>query len=153
MLTTLLSASVFVAVPLTGRLALGRLGTPIPIVARPALWVAVGLAIWSVPLLLSLTVPIEASAQPEKLRVVIGDTGPAGTTLEIALNGVNLFVGDLPPGGWTGDLTIPLTLDVSPGTVAHLEIRSGTFDGETGPGYEGAFGVRVDSVVFAREED
>ena len=51
MIAALLSAGVFVAVPLTGRVAMGRLGPSIPAIARPSLWVAAGVVIWSVPLL------------------------------------------------------------------------------------------------------
>jgi hypothetical protein len=51
MIAALLSAGVFVAVPLTGRLVTGSLGPSIPTVARPSVWVAAGAAIWSVPLL------------------------------------------------------------------------------------------------------
>lgn len=54
MIAALASAGVFVAVPLTGWLALGRMGLPVPAIARPSLWVSAGLAIWSLPVLLSL---------------------------------------------------------------------------------------------------
>ena len=54
MIGALLSLGIFVAVPLTGRVVLGRLGSSIPAIARPSLWVACGVAIWSVPLLGSL---------------------------------------------------------------------------------------------------
>lgn len=58
MISALLSAGVFVAVPITGMVALGRLGLPIPRIAWLSLWISAGLAIWSVPLLLSLILGI-----------------------------------------------------------------------------------------------
>jgi hypothetical protein len=58
LLGALLSAGFFVAVPLTGRAVMGRLGPAIPAIARPSVWVAAGVAIWSVPLLGSLALGI-----------------------------------------------------------------------------------------------
>ena len=51
MITALLSLGVFVAIPFTGRAALGRLDPYVPGVARPSLWIGAGAAIWSMPLL------------------------------------------------------------------------------------------------------
>jgi hypothetical protein len=54
----LLSIGFFVALPLTGRLAVGQLGLPIPRIAWPSLWISAGLAIWSVPLLGSIALGV-----------------------------------------------------------------------------------------------
>jgi hypothetical protein len=62
----LASLGVFVAVPLTGRRALGRLGSPIPAIARASLWISAGVALWSVPLLVSLMLAVY---RPELLGV------------------------------------------------------------------------------------
>ncbi|HUG48947.1 MAG TPA: glycosyltransferase family 39 protein, partial [Candidatus Limnocylindria bacterium] len=58
MIEALLSTGVFVALPLTGVALLGALRRPIPSVCKPALWLAVGLAAWSLPLMLSLTLGV-----------------------------------------------------------------------------------------------
>jgi Dolichyl-phosphate-mannose-protein mannosyltransferase len=54
MIAALLSAGVFVALPLTGRAAMGTFGPSIPAIARFSVWLVGGAAIWSAPLMLSL---------------------------------------------------------------------------------------------------
>jgi hypothetical protein len=80
-IAVLASAGVFVAVPLTGWLALGRVTMPVPAIARPSLWVSAGLAIWSVPLLLSLVLGVY---RPE----LIGGAGWVVAAVIVARRGV-----------------------------------------------------------------
>jgi len=58
MIAAIAGAGVFFAVPVVGRVALGPLRGLLPAIARPSLWVAVGAAIWSAPLLGSLALGI-----------------------------------------------------------------------------------------------
>lgn len=58
MFEALAALGMFIAVPVTGRLAAGRLPSLVPTVARPAVWVAGGGVIWSVPLLASLVLGV-----------------------------------------------------------------------------------------------
>lgn len=58
MISAVLAAGVFVAVPAVGRWVLGPLRAPIPVIARPSLWICAGIAVWSIPLLGSAVVGV-----------------------------------------------------------------------------------------------
>ena len=78
MISALLSAGVFVALPLTGRILLGRLDSSIAPIARLSVWVAAGAAVWSVPLLGSIA---GGFYQPEVLGAVAWLVATAATLL------------------------------------------------------------------------
>jgi hypothetical protein len=91
----------------------------------------------------TITVPLAPSDKPKKLRVELADTGPDGATMEILLDGHQLWHGQVPPGAWQQ------TLDISSIELRHrvtIEIKSDTFDLDRGKGRVSKCGVAIKGI-------